>query len=150
MDKLRVIQWTTGKVGKLALRGVLDDPRLELAGVFAWSPEKSGKDAGELCGRPPCGVTATCDIGELLATGADAVIYTPFEADLAHVKRMLKAGLDVISTNLFLNIGGIQGVVRDELEQACHEGSSSLYVSGISPGWINSMSAASTAICRDV
>jgi hypothetical protein len=29
-------------------------------------------------------------------------------------------------------------------------GNSSLYVTGISPGWINSMSAAMTAICRDV
>ncbi len=34
MAKLRVIQWTTGKVGKLALRGILDDPRLELAGIW--------------------------------------------------------------------------------------------------------------------
>ena len=37
MEKVRVIQWTTGKVGRLALRGILDDPRLELVGVFAWS-----------------------------------------------------------------------------------------------------------------
>jgi hypothetical protein len=37
MDKLRVIQWTTGKVGKLSMRGILDDPRLELVGVYAYS-----------------------------------------------------------------------------------------------------------------
>ena len=32
MQKLRVIQWTTGKVGKMSLRAILDDPRLELVG----------------------------------------------------------------------------------------------------------------------
>ena len=69
MDKLRVIQWTTGKVGKLTLRGVLDDPRLELAGVYAWSADKKGQDAGPLCGRPECGIAATNDIDELIDTG---------------------------------------------------------------------------------
>ena len=43
MKQLRVIQWTTGKVGKLSLRGVLDDPRLELVGVYAYSDEKAMK-----------------------------------------------------------------------------------------------------------
>jgi hypothetical protein len=30
MNKLRVIQWTTGKVGKLGLRGILDDPEWDI------------------------------------------------------------------------------------------------------------------------
>ena len=42
MDTLRVIQWTTGKVGQLALRAILDDPRLRLAGVYAYSDAKAG------------------------------------------------------------------------------------------------------------
>lgn len=48
MKKLRVIQWTTGKVGKLSLRAIMDDPRLELVDVYAYSNDKSGVDAGEL------------------------------------------------------------------------------------------------------
>ena len=150
MDKLRVIQWTTGKVGKLALRGIIDDPRLELVGVFAHSDDKVGVDAGTLCGRPECGVTATNDVEALVALGADTVIYTPFMADLAHVTRLLETGHDVISTNLFLNVGGVQGEVRDQLEEASAKGGSSLYISGINPGWINSMVTAMTAVCRDV
>ena len=51
-NTLKVIQWTTGKVGTLALRAILDDPRLELVGVYAYSDSKSGVDAGQLCGRP--------------------------------------------------------------------------------------------------
>lgn len=150
MDKLRVIQWTTGKVGKLALRGVLDDPRLELAGVFAYSDSKTGTDAGALCGRPDTGVTATNDIDALLALKADTVLYTPFEANLDQAVRLLESGLDVVSTNLFLNVGGIQGEVKDKLEAACQRGGSSLYITGINPGWINSVVTSITAICRDV
>lgn len=150
MNKLRVIQWATGKVGKLSLRAILDDPRLELVGVYAYSKDKVGVDAGTLCGRPAAGVAATDDLDALIALGADTVIYTPFEADLGQVVRLLESGLDVISTNLFLNVGGVEGEVREQLEAACVRGNSSLYVSGINPGWINAIAAAMTAICRKV
>lgn len=150
MEKLRVIQWNTGKVGKLSLRAILDDPRLELAGVFAHSPDKAGKDAGQLCGRPDTGVLATSDIDALLALKADAVLYTPFNADLSHAIRLLENGMDVISTNLFLNVGGVQGDVKDQLEAACQRGNSSIYITGINPGWINAITAAMTAVCRNV
>jgi hypothetical protein len=150
MSKFRVIQWTTGKVGKLALRGILDDPRLQLAGVYAYSDDKAGKDAGPLCGRPDCGVKASRDIDALLALKADTVIYTPFMADVSHVVKLLESGLDVISTNLFLNVGGVQGEIRAQLEAACMRGDSSLYISGVNPGWINAMSTAMTAVCRSV
>ncbi|MFC0204560.1 NAD(P)H-dependent amine dehydrogenase family protein [Novosphingobium soli] len=150
MDKLRVIQWTTGKVGKHALRAILDDPRLELAGCYAWSDAKKGHDAGSLCGRPDTGITATNDIEALIALGADTVLYNPFEADLDQVIRLLESGLDVVSTNLFLNLGRIRGEVKDRLEAACARGGSSLYITGINPGWINSVIASMTAICRDV
>ena len=150
MDKLRVIQWTTGKVGKLSMRGILDDPRLELVGVYAYSEDKAGRDAGELCGRPDTGVLATTDIDALVALDADTVIYTPFMADVDHAVRLLESGLDVISTNLFLNVGGIQGETKDKLAAACERGNSSLYITGINPGWINTMVTAMTAVCRDV
>lgn len=150
METTRVIQWTTGKVGKLALRAILDDPRLELVGVYAYSDDKVGVDAGTLCGRPECGVTATNDIEALVALGADSVIYTPFMADLDHTVRLLETGHDVLSTNLFLNVGGVQGDVRARLDAACSAGGSSLYISGINPGWVNSMVAGMTAVCRDV
>ncbi|MDB5723413.1 MAG: dihydrodipicolinate reductase [Novosphingobium sp.] len=150
MDKLRVIQWNTGKVGKLALRAILDDPRLELVGVFAHSPDKTGKDAGELCGRPATGITATDDIDALIALGADSVLYTPFEGNVDHAVRLLEGGMDVVSTNLFLHSGGVQGEVRERLDAAAQQGGSSLYITGINPGWVNAITAAMTAVCRQV
>jgi hypothetical protein len=149
-EKLRVIQWNTGKVGKHCICAVLDDPRLELVGAYAYSASKVGQDAGVLAGRPACGVVATDDVDALIALNADTVFYTPFMADLGHTIRLLENGMDVISTNLFLNVGGIQGEVREKLEAACKRGNSSLYITGINPGWMNSMVSAMTAICRRV
>jgi 2,4-diaminopentanoate dehydrogenase len=150
MKQLRVIQWTTGKVGRMSLRAILDDPRLELVGVYAYSAGKTGTDAGKLCGRPDCGVLATNDIDALIALKADTVIYAPFMAELDHAIRLLEAGMDVISTNLFLNVGGIRGEVKAKLDAACRRGNSSFYITGINPGWINAMVAGMTAICRKV
>src|SRR5258708_38510296 len=99
MSKLRVVQWTTGKVGKLAARAILDDPRLELVGLYAHSPGKVGTDAGKLIGRPKTGIKATDSLDELLALKPDTVLYAPFEADLDQAIRILENGADIVSTN---------------------------------------------------
>ena len=150
MKTLRVIQWTTGKVGKHSTRAIIDDPRLELVGLYAHSAGKAGKDAGELCGRPETktGIKATSDIDKLVKMKANSVLYAPFEANLDHAIALLESGKDVISTNLFLNVGGIVGKVKKKLEKACKKGNSSLYITGINPGWVNSVVASMTAICR--
>ncbi|MDT5255421.1 MAG: hypothetical protein QOD10_501, partial [Mycobacterium sp.] len=59
--KYRVIQWGVGNVGTVALRHFAHNPAYELVGVLCNRPEKVGKDAGELCGKPPTGVLATDD-----------------------------------------------------------------------------------------
>jgi len=150
MERLRVVQWTTGRVGTKALEAILDDARLELVGLYAHSHDKAGRDAGELCGREACGVVATSDVDALIALSPDAVIYTPFMADLDHVERLLGAGINVVSTNLFLNCGGIAGETRNRIEAACEKGASSLFITGVNPGWINAVAAALTGVCRRV
>ena len=63
----RIVQWTTGNVGKSSVQAITANPTLELVGCYAWSPEKVGRDVGELCGIGPLGVTATDDIDALLS-----------------------------------------------------------------------------------
>jgi len=147
MSKLRVLQWTTGKVGKMALRGILNDPRLELVGVYAHSADKVGMDAGAICGRPNCGILATNSVDELLALKADSVVYAPFMSDLSHVIRLLESGVDVVSTSLLNDIGGIGGENGKEIAAACQRGNSSIYITGINPGWIDTLAALATPIC---
>src|ERR1700745_3080786 len=73
----RVIQWSTGNVGRYALRGIIGHPELELVGLWVSSDAKAGRDAAELCGLDePTGVHATNDTEALLAMEADAVCYT--------------------------------------------------------------------------
>ena len=150
MEKLRVVQWNTGKVGKLALRGILDNSNLELVGVFAHSPEKSGQDAGTLCGRPDTGIKATNDIDAIIAARPDVVVYTPFTGDVDECVKLLEAGINILSTNLFFHVGGVRGEVKDRLDAAGRKGNASIYVTGINPGWINSIATAITGVCARV
>jgi len=67
----KVIQWATGNVGHLALKGIIEHPDLELVGLLVHSPSKAGQDAGTLCGAKPTGVMATNDADEVLALEGD-------------------------------------------------------------------------------
>jgi hypothetical protein len=147
MSRLRVIQWTTGKVGKMALRGIFNDPRLELVGVYAHGGEKIGMDAGTICGRPDCGVRATNALDELIALQADCILYAPYKADLSHLVRLLESGANVVSTSLLNDIGGVAGDTGQVLAAACRRGNSSLYITGINPGWLDTVAAVTTPIC---
>src|SRR5262245_60656161 len=73
----RVVQWTTGNVGQRCVVATVANPQLELVGCYAWSPDKVGRDVGELAGIAPIGVSATDDKAALLALRPDCVIYTP-------------------------------------------------------------------------
>jgi len=81
-SECRAVQWATGNIGARALRGVIEHPELTLAGVYVTSPAKVGKDAGDLCGLPATGVTATASIDEVLALGADCALYMPASPQL--------------------------------------------------------------------
>ena len=73
----RVVQWSTGNVGRHSLVGIDARPDLELVGVWVSSDAKAGKDAGELAGlNRPLGVTATTDAEALLALRPDCIVHT--------------------------------------------------------------------------
>ena len=98
MTGLRVVQWATGNIGTRSLREIIEHPDLTLAGVYVTSAAKAGRDAGELCGLPPTGVTATSDADEILALGADCVLYMPAACDLDQVCGILAAGTNIVTT----------------------------------------------------
>jgi hypothetical protein len=140
---LRVVQFSTGNVGRHSLRAIIDHPDLELVGVHASSPSKVGRDAAELCGiDDPTGVIATDDVAALVALGADCVVYTsqaesrPHDA-LAEVTGFLEAGTDVVGTSLVWLVypPHADAWLRDPIEAACARGGTTMYVSGIDPGF---------------
>ncbi len=140
----RVIQWSTGNVGRAALRCIIRHPELELAGVWVHSADKVGVDAGALCGLPPTGVRATNDPDALLALGADCVSYTatadirPMDA-IADMARILASGANVVSSSVVALVWPphVDEAMRAPLEDACRVGNTSFLTSGIDPGWAN-------------
>src|ERR1700690_3644689 len=78
----RVVQWSTGNVGRHAIAGIDARPDLELVGVWVSSPAKEGKDAGELAGLGRAlGVVATTDAEALLALEPDCIVHTAMADD---------------------------------------------------------------------
>jgi len=143
---LRVVQWTTGNVGKRSVRAVVAHPDLELVGCYAWSPEKAGRDVGELCGIGPIGVVATSDVDALLALRPDCVVYNPMWQSVDELVRVLEAGANVVSTAAFIN-GQALGAGRERIADACARGGSSMFGTGISPGFVELVGVALASIC---
>jgi hypothetical protein len=143
---VRVVQWTTGNVGKRSVRAVVAHPDLELVGCYAWSGDKVGRDAGELCGTEPVGVAATDDVDALLALKPDCVVYNPMWPRTDELVRILEAGVNVVSTAAFVN-GRALGDDRDRIIEACEQGGSSMFGTGISPGFIDLLGIATANLC---
>ncbi len=140
---LRVIQFSTGNVGRHASRSIVHRPDLELVGVHASSPDKVGRDAADLCGlADPTGIVATDDLDALVTLRADCVIYTSQaetrpDAALAEITAFLAAGTNVVGTSLFWLVypPHADAWLRDPIEAACAAGGTTMYVNGIDPGF---------------
>lgn len=137
----RVILWATGAIGKTCLRAVLERPDLELVGLFVYSERKEGVDAGTIARFPETGVLATRSRDEILALDADLVIHTarlqvPYETHDDDIVALLRSGKNVITTagNHYPQAHGAARARR--FEDACREGSSTLYGVGMNPGFL--------------
>lgn len=144
----RLIQWTSGNVGKAIIRSIARRDGLELVGLYVNAEEKSGRDAGEIAGIGAMGVAATSDVDAILALEADVVIHTPLpslvngddpDADVKNFCRLLASGKNVITTvgYMYPKTYG-QGLV-ERLEDACRQGNSSFHSTGLNPGWLGDL-----------
>lgn len=142
MSKLRIVQWSTGGVGKIALRVVGERSDLELVGAWVQSDEKVGQDAGTLAGGEPSGVAATNDAEALLALEPDCIVYSasgesrPQEC-IDDFVTMLSRGINVVTTSVpgLVHPAGFDAAATERLGRACRDGGASLYASGIEPGF---------------
>jgi hypothetical protein len=146
---LRVVQWTTGNVGKQSVQAIVANPHLELVGCYAWSDAKVGVDAGELAGIGPVGVAATNDVDALLAQRPDCVVYNPMWRDADELVRILDAGVNVVATAAFID-GSNLGDDRQRLADACERGGSSLFGTGVSPGFAELIAIVASGVCDRV
>jgi len=154
--RYRVIQWSTGAMGKTCLRAVIDHPDMELAGVLVYSDAKAGQDAGEIARRAPTGVLATRSVEDILALKADVVIHAgllqpPYGAHDDDIVRLLESGKNVISINGYSHPRHWGGARLARLEAACAKGGVSLMGAGLNPGTIGEKIAiTATSMCSEV
>lgn len=142
-DPIRVVVWSTGGVGSIAIDAVARRRDMELVGVWVHSPYKVGRDAGELAGRGALGVAATDDAESLVALAPDCVVYAASGPQrdavaIGDYVRLLAAGINVVSTTstgLIYPPAYFAPDWRDRMAAAAAAGRSSFYASGIFPGF---------------
>ena len=156
----RVVEWSTGNVGRHAIIGIDARPDLELVGVWVSSDAKAGQDAGQLAGLGrDLGVLATNDADALLALKPDCIVHTAMADDrlpeaVADLARFLRAGINVVSSGpVFLQYpyGVVPADVIDPILQAAAAGGASLWVNGIDPGFANDwLPLVITSVCERI
>src|SRR6201995_4302333 len=141
---IRVAHIGPRNVGPLALIQLVTSPQFELTGVCVSTPEKVGKDAGELAGLDvSTGIKAVNDLDALLATRPECVVYCAMgdprlpEA-MGDVMRILAAGINVVGSSPGL-LQYPWGVMPEKYirrgEDAAQQGNSSIFISGVDPGF---------------
>lgn len=144
----RVVLWGTGVVGSMVVAELVDHPLFELVGVGVSNPAKVGRDAGEVCGLPPIGVTTTDSVEELVALRPDALVHygpTAAHADdnIRVITAFLRAGIDVCSTAMtpwvWPSLPSIPPAWIDPVREACEAGGASCFTTGIDPGFANDL-----------
>jgi 4-hydroxy-tetrahydrodipicolinate reductase len=144
----RVVVWGTGFVGRMVIPEIVRHPAFDLVGVGVSSPDKVGKDAGDICGVGSVGVAATNDIDALIALRPDALVhYGPTAAHAADnirdMSAFLRAGIDVCSTAMTPWVWPAMTLNPpmwiDPITEACEEGQSSCFTTGIDPGFANDL-----------
>jgi 4-hydroxy-tetrahydrodipicolinate reductase len=148
---LRVIQWTTGNIGRRSLHAILGRPDLELVGVYAHGADKVGRDAAELCGwAEPTGVRATDDVDALLALRPDACCYNPLWPDVDHLVALLEHGVNVCTSAAWITGGKQAPEDLARIRAACESGGASIFGSGAHPGMTNLVGMVLSGSCERV
>jgi hypothetical protein len=132
------------------VRAIVAHPDLELIGAFAHSPEKIGRDVGELCGLEPLGITATADAGALLDLRPDCVVYNPLYPDVEEIALILRRGVNIVTTSAFLNGRSLGEAARAAVEDAARAGGSSIFGSGMNPGFADLLAGVVAGLCTRI
>lgn len=148
MEKFRIVQWFTGDIAQHQIRLVDAHPLMELVGAFVFHDEKVGRDAGEIAGIGPLGVRATKDMDEILSVEADCVLYNPPTERYDEIVPILASGKNVISIMSGWNPRRYE--CFPDIVDACAEGGSSLFGTGLNPGLSYELALLGSSICHEV
>ncbi len=140
--RTRVFQVATGNVGTEMIKRIAAHPDLELIGLHCYSPDKVGRDAGEIAGLAPNGVIATGSVDEIIAAKPDVLTFHGVFPDEDLYVKVLEAGINIVTTADWItgwhrdtNHPHRSGrPVSEVLAAAAAKGGATFYGTGMNPG----------------
>ena len=155
-----VVQWSVGGVGRQSLRALVRSPEFELLGVYSHSASRVGRDAGDLAGLD-------IEDGHTCHVGCRGPARAPPRLRCLHFDRRNtpqrgggRPGRDPpirserrleLDDEPDLSPGGRPNARSKQLSDACAAGSSTLFTSGIDPGFSgDALPMAAFQICERV
>lgn len=140
--KIRVAHVGTGATGTEALRAIMKHPDLELVSLWVTSPQKVGRDAGELIGMASTGLAAVGSLDEALAVKPDVLSYMGNglgrEGEVVQeIALALSRGVNVATTSLLsmLYPPAAPAEQRRPLRDGAIVGQASFLSTGLDPGF---------------
>lgn len=138
----RIVVLGTGTIGRPGLKAIIEHPELELVGLHVWSPDKVGRDAGDIAGTAPTGILGTDNFQALLDLKADCLAHfgngAMREEDCnAEIISFLERGTNVVTCSMMDVVHPRHGRPEyvEPLRQACERGGATIFSSGVDPGF---------------
>ena len=156
--RIRVFQVATGNVGSEMIRRIGNHPDLELVGVHCYSPNKVGRDVGELAGIGPIGLLATGTVDEIIQGRPDVVTFHGVFPDEDLYLKVLEGGINVVTTADWItghhrNVNHPHHSGRswsDVLDTAAKKGGVTFYGTGMNPGLNQILGIVNTADVSEI
>jgi len=156
-DRIRVIQYGLGPIGRAVARHVVERAGLKLVGGIDIDPFKVGKDLGEVIGLGrTLGFVVAESLAQVLAqTEADLVLHTTssyFDLFKDQIVEILEAGLDIVSTAEELSFPWLAHPEEAiEIDDMAKRIGKTVLATGVNPGFLmDSLPLSLTAICQRV
>ncbi len=156
-EKIRVIQYGMGEIGRRIARLILEKNHLVLVGAVDLDPHKADKDAGQVIGlQEPLGFPVTKDLKSTLQrTLADVVVHSTsstFSQFKKQILEILDAGMDVVSTSEELSFPWIRHYKdAKELDAFAKQAAKTVLGTGVNPGFLmDTLPLLMTGICEHV
>ena len=152
---VKVGVWGTGRLGVACIRAIERMPELALTAALAYDDAKRDRDAGEVAGIGPNGVTVTTDRDALLVSDAACVLYLAMDfgdwrsdADLLD---LLEAGKNVVTALPYKNLKWRGTEIAARFEAAAKQGGATLYASGVDPDFVSErLVLTASGLCSEV
>ncbi len=148
---LRVIQWTTGNIGRRSLHAILGRDDLELVGVYAHGRTRSARTRQcSATGPSPPAYSPPTTSMRWSRCGRTPCCYNPLWPNIDQLVTLLESGINVCTSAAWITGGKQTQEDLARIEKACEQGESTIFGSGAHPGMTNLVAMVLSGSCERV